>query len=110
VLEFDPVTFEILWEYGSADGDDFFFSSYISSAQRLPNGNTLITVGIGAQIMEVTPDKRVVWEHQFVAESSGSKADWLYRTYRIPPEWLPAGVNEALDNYPTWKSLFESQN
>ena len=55
----------------------------------------------------MTRDKQIVWEHQFVVESSGIKADWLYRAIRVPPEWLPEGVNESLGNYPTWESLFE---
>ena len=29
VLEFDPVTFEVVWEYGSASGDDRFFSYFV---------------------------------------------------------------------------------
>jgi hypothetical protein len=107
VVEFDPTTFEIVWQYGSADGEDFFYSPYISSVQRLPNGNTLINAGVGGHILEVTRNKQIVWEHQFVVESSGIKADWLYRAIRVPPEWLPEGVNESLGNYPTWESLFE---
>lgn len=107
VLEFDPTTMEIVWEYGSPTGDDFFFSFLISSAQRLPNGNTLITVGMGGHVMEVTPEKDVVWSYQYEAASSGPNAEWVYRAYRIPPEWLPDGENEALGNYATWASLFE---
>jgi hypothetical protein len=44
-----------------------FYSDYVSSAQRLPNGNTLITNwgghggSAGAAILEVTRDKKVVW-------------------------------------------------
>jgi hypothetical protein len=107
VLEFDPVTLEIVWQYGSESGDDRYFSRFISSAQRLPNGNTLITIGNERRIIEVTPDKQVVWEYLFEPQSSGGRADWLYRSYRTPPEWLPEGQNEALGNYATWASLFE---
>jgi hypothetical protein len=107
VLEFDPITLEIVWQYGSESGDDRYFSRFISNAQRLPNGNTLITIGNERRIIEVTPDKRVVWEYLFEPYSSGGRADWLYRSYRTPPEWLPEGQNEALGNYATWASLFE---
>lgn len=98
VIEFNPVTLEIVWEYGVAPGDESFYSQYISSAQRLPNGNTLITVGMEARMLEVTRDHRVVWDYQL-----GDKGTWVYRAYRIPPEWLPPGVNRA--NYATWSSL-----
>ena len=109
VLEFDPITLEVVWQYGSASGDDCFFSRYVSNAQRLPNGNTLITIGNESRIIEVTPDQQVVWQYLLVPDSSGGRADWLYRSYRIPPEWLPPGQNEALGNYPTWASLIEGQ-
>ena len=39
VLEIDPVTLELVWSYTAPR----FFSTNISSAQRLPNGNTLVT-------------------------------------------------------------------
>ena len=58
VLEFNPVTLEIVWEYTAED----FYSAVISGAQRLPNGNTLICEGLESRIFEVTPDKEIVWE------------------------------------------------
>ena len=82
----------------------------MSNAQRLPNGNTLITIGNESRIVEVTPDKQVVWQYLLVPESLGVRADWLYRSYRIPPEWLPEGQNEALGNYPRWAGLIAGQH
>ncbi len=35
----------------------------MSCAQRLKNGNTLITQGINGRIFEVTPEKKIVWEY-----------------------------------------------
>ena len=44
IIEVNPANNEIVWEY--ADNPAYnFFSSYISGARRLPNGNTLITEG-----------------------------------------------------------------
>lgn len=94
VLEFNPVTFELIWQYGSDAGE--IYSPFISNAQRLPNGNTLITVGEAKRIIEVSPDKQVVWQYE--------SADAIYRSYRVPPEWLPSGVNESAGNYPAWGS------
>jgi len=107
VVEFDPTTFEIVWQYGSASGTDRFVSPIVSGAQRLPNGNTLITIGVSGLLIEVTPSAEIVWEYQYDASSSGSNASWVYRAYRIPPEWLPLGENAAHANYPSWQSLFE---
>src|SRR5262245_13953782 len=44
VIEVDPRTSAIVWEYRDQSLFDFF-SPYISGAQRLPNGNTLICEG-----------------------------------------------------------------
>jgi hypothetical protein len=40
-----------------------FFSGFISGAQRLPNGNTLICQGADGRLFEVTPGKEIVWEY-----------------------------------------------
>jgi hypothetical protein len=54
----------IVWEYGSASEDESFFSSRISGAQRLANGNTLICSGAEAWFFEITPDGKKVWEYR----------------------------------------------
>ena len=61
VVEINPQTNVIEWEYA----DDYkynFYSPVCSSAERLPNGNTLICESTKGRIFEVTPDKQVVWE------------------------------------------------
>ncbi|MEO7034651.1 MAG: aryl-sulfate sulfotransferase [Polyangiaceae bacterium] len=106
VLEFNPVTMDIVWQYGSADGADNFYSGYLSNAQRLPNGNTLIDIGTSGQVIEVSAAKEILWKYSYVPPIAGNSA-WVYRAYRIPPEWLPAGENAAAGNYPSWSDLFE---
>jgi hypothetical protein len=70
VIEFDPVTMAIVWQYaGSAELP--FESAIRSSQQRLANGNTLITESSGGRILEVTRDGRVVW--QFVNPVRGGE-------------------------------------
>ena len=39
------------------------FSPYLSCAQRIPNGNTLLCSGAFGAFLEVTPDKEVVWRY-----------------------------------------------
>jgi len=96
VLEIDPLTLKILWQYTPAEAGyrmpmdaNRFYSPFVSSAQRLPNGNTLITEGSGGRIIEVTPDHRIVWE--FISPHFGQSArfNMLYRAYRLPYEWVP---------------------
>jgi hypothetical protein len=57
------------WTYTDPDGA--FFSEYISGAQRLPNGNTLICEGWPGRIFEVKPDGTKVWEYVNPSGASG---------------------------------------
>lgn len=61
VIEFDPTTMEIIWQY-TGDEKERLSSRYGSSQQRLPNGNTLITESSKGRILEVTREKEIVWE------------------------------------------------
>lgn len=45
------------------DPPEDFFSSFISGAQRLPNGNTLICSGAQGRLFEITPEEEIVWEY-----------------------------------------------
>ena len=62
VIEVDPKTNDVVWEYRDAPAYNFF-SYFISGARRLPNGNTLITEGASGRMFQVTPDGEVVWEY-----------------------------------------------
>jgi hypothetical protein len=64
VLEINPVTFEKVWEYVIGGQESVsFFSHYVSSAQRLPNGNTMMTEGADGRLFEVTTGGDIVWEY-----------------------------------------------
>ena len=62
VIEVDVNTRQVVWSYRERRLPDFF-SPFISNAQRLPNGNTLICEGSFGRIFEVTIDGQVVWEY-----------------------------------------------
>jgi len=64
----DPT--EASWVY-IADPPDDFYSSFISGAQRLVNGNTLICAGVGGRFFEVTPTFEIVWEYISPATTTG---------------------------------------
>jgi hypothetical protein len=51
-----------VWSYTDPKKTDFY-SFFISGAQRLPNGNTLICSGASGTFFEVTPGKEVVWKY-----------------------------------------------
>ncbi|MGI8637601.1 MAG: hypothetical protein ACR2KZ_19560, partial [Segetibacter sp.] len=50
------------WVYMAADTLSFF-SSFISGAQRLENGNTFINEGAKGRFFEVTKEGKIVWEY-----------------------------------------------
>lgn len=63
VIEVEPETGNVVWDYRDPTSLGAFYSSYISGAQRLPNGNTLICEGVPGRLFEVTPEAEVVWEY-----------------------------------------------
>lgn len=99
VLEFNPITLEIEWQYTPTEAgfinpldSSRFYSPFVSSAQRLPNGNTLITEGSNGRLIEVTKDHELVWEYinpYFNSSLGEFKMNMIYRAYRYPYEWVP---------------------
>ncbi len=89
VLEIDPLSEEVVWEY-SATPRESFFSAYISGAQRLPNGNTLITEGGRDRLLEVTPLGETVWEFRspFAQAIPSAPVHGIYRATRYSPEFV----------------------
>jgi thioredoxin len=94
VIEFNPLSLEIEWEYtakAAGFNDNYrFYSPYISSAQRLPNGNTLITEGSDGRLFEVTPACETVWEYinPYYSRKLGGVPNMVYRAYRVPYDWI----------------------
>jgi hypothetical protein len=58
---FGPVTSD--WTYTDPINRENFFSSILSSAQRLPNGNTLICDGDSGYFFELDPSENIIWEY-----------------------------------------------
>ncbi|MHC4596790.1 MAG: arylsulfotransferase family protein [Planctomycetota bacterium] len=86
ILEINPVTLEIVWQYRGRPSFKFF-SQAASGMQRLPNGNTLITESLTARVFEVTPGKEIVWE--YIRPNEGDGVCPVFRAYRIPYDWIP---------------------
>ncbi|MFC1940039.1 aryl-sulfate sulfotransferase [Chloroflexota bacterium] len=62
VVEIDPTTDEIVWEYKANPPSDFY-SSTMGGAERLPNGNSVICESQMGRIFEVTVGGEIVWEY-----------------------------------------------
>ena len=99
VVEVDMETNEIVWSYEGSPPMSFY-SFHISSADRLPNGNTLICEGAHGRIFEVTSGKQIVWEYInpyfYPDRRTGVNANATYRAYRYGPEH-PALRGKELD-------------
>lgn len=107
VLEIDPISRQIVWQYDASASSQplwSFFSSFISSARRLPNGNTLICEGMHGRLFQVTPKGEIVWEYvnphfgqwtDLDTESGGSMTNFIFRAQPIPYDWVPEGTEHS---------------
>ena len=86
VIEYNPLTGQIDWEY-TGEPKESFFSPYISGAQRLPNGNTLICEGGKSHLFEVTSGGEIVWDFVNPYRSEGS-SNSIYRCTRYSPAYV----------------------
>ena len=102
VVEFNPITLRVVWEYKVPVAGDApkFFSTLISGAQRLRNGNTMITQGGTGRVFEVTRSGDIVWDYvsPYRARPFGGPGALLgpnavYRAYRVPPSWVPVALS-----------------
>jgi len=87
-IEVDATTNEIGWTY---EADDFF-TELRGGAQRLPNGNTLITESDRGRAAEVTTAGEVVWEFwnpDVRNTAEGPERGVIYRLNRFPASAFP---------------------
>jgi outer membrane protein assembly factor BamB len=95
VLEINPTTSEIVWSYQERMEVDFF-APHLSSAQRLPNGNTLICEGTFGRLFEVAPTGETVWEYAnpyYSAPADKPESpprNAIFRAYRYSAEQIEA--------------------
>jgi hypothetical protein len=101
LLEIDPIKRQIVWEYtGENSGRQVwsFFSSFVSSAQRLPNGNTLVDEGMDGRFFQITPSGDIVWEYvsPYFGHGKANGKPMLntlvYRAQAVPYQWVPDGT------------------
>jgi|GEM_PF-1021214 len=71
---------EITWSYNS-DGKDDVYSPFMSGAQRMPNGNTIMVQAFDKRIVEVNPDGEMVLD--FHVGGPGR----MFRVYKYAPDF-----------------------
>ena len=84
------------WTYAAANPSDFY-SSIMSGAGRLPNGNTLVASAVPGTIFEITPEGTTVWKYINPMTELGplvqggpvpERSNYVFRVYRYAPDYL----------------------
>ncbi|KAI6861910.1 hypothetical protein KC323_g5667 [Hortaea werneckii] len=110
IIQVDRATKQIVWQYHEKNPMTFF-TPFMGGAQRLANGNTLITEAANGRIFEVTMEGETVWEYVVddFATYGGLDAKELegmfdypanatFRAYKYTPEEVPwLSENSAVD-------------
>jgi hypothetical protein len=91
--------------------DDGLFAAIISSAQRMPNGNTVLAYGNIGHITEVTSDGEIVWDYEspwtavrpFSPGRTGAGfrifPNWFFQSEKYGPDY-PAFAGKDAQLYP----------
>ena len=70
----------VVTEYDVKDGKvvwDYLINTRVYGAMRLKNGNTLIASGSGNSVVEVSPEKKVVWEIKGKVPGTEVNLKWM---------------------------------
>ncbi|MFC1498884.1 aryl-sulfate sulfotransferase [Verrucomicrobiota bacterium] len=92
IVEVNPDTNEIVWEYKSTPITEFY-STFCGGAHRLPNGNTFICEANKGRLFEVTKEGDIAWEYlspfyslnQDVGDDARDfgHCPWIHRAHRF---------------------------
>jgi outer membrane protein assembly factor BamB len=63
---------------------DYLINTRVYGAIRLKNGNTLIASGSGKSVVEVTPEKKVVWEIKDQVPGTDISLGWMTCLQELP--------------------------
>lgn len=101
VIQVDRTTKNIVWQYRDPNPLTFF-TPFMGGAQRLGNGNTLITEAAFGRVFEVSKEGKLCWEYvnPDFADYKGLDAreiegifdypsNALFRAYKYTPEQIP---------------------
>jgi hypothetical protein len=105
VIQINPVNYEITWEY-KTDPPQKFFSQFRGSAQRFPNGNTLITEADSGHVFEVTKQGETVWEFYNPLFNQNNHRRLIYRMLRYPKKTIKKLIKKYSKKYYLSKEYF----
>jgi hypothetical protein len=85
IVEVDPRTNAVTWRYAP---ENDFFSASRGACQRLPNGNTLVTLSDSGYALEVTSAGRTVWKYANPSVGAGGIREAIFQMTRLPADTL----------------------
>ena len=97
VIELDPLTLEVTWELKAP----WFYTLSQGHAQRLSNGNTLVTEAEKGYVFEVTGDGQIVWDfynpekyqkdtYSYEETKLAGQREEIYKMERYPKDFIDA--------------------
>lgn len=106
VVEINPKENKVVWKFDGGEGviDKVrFWAGIVGGAQRLENGNTLITDGVKGHIFEVTYDGKLVWDfiNPYQTEMTGHfPNNFLFKTRRYGENEInwPAKIDPPIND------------
>ena len=87
VIELNPLTKRIVWQFKAPKPTDFY-SLGRGSAQRLPNGNTLIANAAHGEVFEVTSNGDVVWRYLFPETNAEGQRATINHAKRFETDFI----------------------
>lgn len=82
----------LLWSYVASPVPTDFYSSVVSGAERLPNGNTLICSGLNGLVFEIDSSENTIWQYINpvtlggpMTQGNPPTANTLFRAHSYPP-------------------------
>jgi len=82
---------KIVWRYAPG-GTNKFYSQFMGSAQRLPNGNTLVADAMAGRAIEVNKEGDIVWSFTNHFTDEEASDNQLFRAYKYSPSY--SGLTE----------------
>ena len=121
-LELNPKNGEVVWEWDARAvkaqmGN--FYSAFQCGAQKLANGHWMITSTNDGHVVEVTNDKKIVWEFispiredkiYKTSDGHGAGGDNVHKALRYTPDWSGFSGKELKPLYqlPNWVKILEA--
>jgi outer membrane protein assembly factor BamB len=103
IVEVDPRTDRIIWQYQAEKPTDLY-SATGGAAERLANGNTLVTNSWKYSAFEVTPEGRLVWK--FVSPGKS----FVYRLHRYDEGYFAKPFPDVVGKKPVPAGATNSDN